>query len=41
VFDDRASDEQVDREAEVTKLQPRIGQIVAERNFLLAKASNR
>jgi transposase len=41
VFDDGASDEQVGREAEVTKLHAKIGQIVAERNFLLAKAFNR
>lgn len=36
-FDDRASDAQVGREAEVTKLHAKIGQLVVERDFL-AKA---
>lgn len=39
-FDDRASDAQVGREAEVTKLHARIGQLVVERDFL-AKAFDR
>lgn len=33
-FDDRASDAQVGREAEVTKLHAKIGQLVVERDFL-------
>ena len=37
VFDDKASDAQVGREAEVTKLHAKIGQLVVERDFL-AKA---
>ena len=39
-FDDRAADAQVGREAEVTKLQAKIGQLVVERDFL-AKAFDR
>ncbi len=39
-FDDKASDAQVGREAEVTKLHAKIGQIVVERDFL-AKAFDR
>ena len=39
-FDDRASDTQVGREAEVTKLHAKIGQLVVERDFL-AKAFDR
>lgn len=39
-FDDRASDAQVGREAEVTKLHAKIGQLVIERDFL-AKAFDR
>ena len=39
-FDDRASDAQVGREAEVTKLHAKIGQLVVERDFL-AKAFDR
>lgn len=39
-FDDRASDAQADREAEVTKLHAKIGQLVVERDFL-AKAFDR
>jgi transposase len=34
VFDDKASDAQVGREAEVTKLHAKIGQLVVERDFL-------
>ncbi len=33
-FDDKASDGQVGREAEVTKLHAKIGQLVVERDFL-------
>ena len=33
-FDDKASDAQVGREAEVTKLHAKIGQLVVERDFL-------
>ena len=33
-FDDKASDAQVVREAEVTKLHAKIGQLVVERDFL-------
>ena len=40
VFDDRASDAQMGREAEVTKLHAKIGQLVVERDFL-AKAFDR
>ena len=40
VFDDKASDAQVGREAEVTKLHAKIGQLVVERDFL-AKAFDR
>jgi transposase len=40
VFDDRTSDAQVGREAEVTKLHAKIGQLVVERDFL-AKAFDR
>ena len=40
VFDDKASDAQVSREAEVTKLHAKIGQLVVERDFL-AKAFDR
>ena len=36
-FDDRASDTQVSREVELTKLHAKIGQLVVERDFL-AKA---
>ena len=39
-FDDKASDPQVGREAEVTKLHAKIGQLVVERDFL-AKAFDR
>lgn len=39
-FDDRASDAQVSREAELTKLHAKIGQLVIERDFL-AKAFDR
>jgi len=39
-FDDRASDAQVGREAEVTKLHAKIGQLVVERDFW-AKAFDR
>ena len=39
-FDDRASDAQVGRAAEVTKLHAKIGQLVVERDFL-AKAFDR
>ena len=39
-FDDKASDAQVGREAEVTNLHAKIGQLVVERDFL-AKASDR
>jgi transposase len=40
VFDDKASDAQPGREAEVTKLHAKIGQLVVERDFL-AKAFDR
>ena len=40
VFDDKASDAQIGREAEVTKLHAKIGQLVIERDFL-AKAFDR
>ena len=33
-FDDKTADAQVGREAEVTKLHAKIGQLVVERNFL-------
>lgn len=39
-FDDKASDAQVGREAEITKLHAKIGQLVVERDFL-AKAFDR
>ena len=39
-FDDKASDAQVGREAEVTKLHAKIGQLVVARD-LLAKAFDR
>ncbi|RQP19690.1 MAG: IS3 family transposase, partial [Parapedobacter sp.] len=39
-FDDKASDALVGREAEVTKLHAKIGQLVVERDFL-AKAFDR
>ena len=39
-FDDRATDAQVGREAEVTKLHAKIGQLIVERDFL-AKAFDR
>ncbi len=39
-FDDKAPDAQVGREAEVTKLHAKIGQLVVERDFL-AKAFDR
>jgi transposase len=39
-FDDRASDAQVSREVELTKLHAKIGQLVVERDFL-AKAFDR
>jgi transposase len=39
-FDDKASDVQVGREAEMTKLHAKIGQLVVERDFL-AKAFDR
>jgi transposase len=40
VFDDKAPDGQANREAEVTKLHAKIGQLVVERDFL-AKAFDR
>ena len=40
VFDDKASDVQASRDAEVTKLHAKIGQLVVERDFL-AKAFDR
>ena len=40
VFDDKAPDTQANREAEVTKLHAKIGQLVVERDFL-AKAFDR
>jgi transposase len=40
VFDDKASDAQIGREAEVTKLHAKIGQLVVVRDFL-AKAFDR
>ena len=39
-FDDKGADAQVGREAEVTKLHAKIGQLVVERDFL-AKAFDR
>ena len=39
-FDDKASDAHAGREAEVTKLHAKIGQLVVERDFL-AKAFDR
>jgi transposase len=39
-FDDKATDAQVGREAEVTKLHAKIGQLVVERDFL-ARAFDR
>ena len=39
-FDDKAADAQVGREAEVTTLHAKIGQLVVERDFL-AKAFDR
>lgn len=39
-FDDRGADAQIGREAEVTKLHAKIGQLVVERDFL-AKAFDR
>jgi len=39
-FDDKASEAQLGREAEVTKLHAKIGQLVVERDFL-AKAFDR
>lgn len=39
-FDDKRADAQVSREAEVTKLHAKIGQLVVERDFL-AKAFDR
>jgi transposase len=39
-FDDKAPDTRPNREAEVTKLHAKIGQLVAERDFL-AKAFDR
>ena len=39
-FDDKAADAQFGREAEVTKLHAKIGQLVVERDFL-AKAFDR
>lgn len=39
-FDDKASDLQLGRDAEVTKLHAKIGQLVGERDFL-AKAFDR
>lgn len=35
VFDDKGPDAQVNREAEVTKLHAKIGQLVVERDFLV------
>jgi transposase len=40
VFDDKSSDAQASRDAEVTKLHAKIGQLVVERDFL-AKAFDR
>ena len=40
VFDDKASDTRASREADVTKLHAKIGQLVVERDFL-AKAFDR
>ncbi len=40
VFDDKTSGQQMSREAEVTKLHAKIGQLVVERDFL-AKAFDR
>jgi transposase len=40
VFDDKGSDVQANRDAEVTKLHAKIGQLVVERDFL-AKAFDR
>ena len=40
VFDDKGSEMQASREAEVTKLHAKIGQLVVERDFL-AKAFDR
>ena len=40
VFDDKATDAQASREAEVTKLHAKIGQLVVERDFL-ARAFDR
>ena len=39
-FDDKAADVQIGREAEVTKLHAKIGQLVVERDFV-AKAFDR
>ena len=40
VFDDKGGEQQSNREAEVTKLHAKIGQLVVERDFL-AKAFDR
>jgi transposase len=40
-FDDKGADAQVGREAEVTKLHAKIGQLVVERDFFLAKTFDR
>ena len=40
VFDDRGTEVRANRDAEVTKLHAKIGQLVVERDFL-AKASGR
>ena len=40
VFDDKGTEIQADRDAEVTKLHAKIGQLVVERDFL-AKAFDR
>jgi transposase len=40
VFDDKAAEVQANRDAEVTKLHAKIGQLVVERDFL-AKAFDR
>ena len=40
VFDDKGTEVQANRDAEVTKLHAKIGQLVVERDFL-AKASGR
>jgi transposase len=41
VFDDKGTEIQANRDAEATKLHAKIGQLVVERDFLLAKAFDR